>query len=228
MALHIGSHVEQLVHQHTHVDAVGYPLLVVEKHAGQTVGRGVLDERTLVLTAHFTRLLAYGLQEGRVGLVQVVLQGLAHIVMETGSGIGSSQFLTLCRHRQYTADDDRRARVDGHTRLLENLGEVLRHAASDTVMLALANGGKVTRAVNRRGVDELHLAQHVFAHSGELALLLRLAQGSQRVGVRRLAGEPAGAVTSVVVHEIRLVALGGRCEGSGGRIVVVVQIVAGG
>ena len=65
--------------------------------------------------------------------------------MDTCRGIGGSELLTLGHHRQNTAVDGGGAGIDGHPRALEDLREVLGHAASDAVMLTFTHSAQVTQ-----------------------------------------------------------------------------------
>ena len=63
--------------------------------------------------------------------------------MYLSRGVGGSQLLALGNHREDTAHDDGAAGIYLHAWRLEDLREVLCHAKTDAMMLALADGCEV-------------------------------------------------------------------------------------
>ena len=149
MALHVAGHVEQLVSQIACLDAVLSPLLVVEEQRAQVLCVRLLTELAFHLTTDGSRLRSRAFDERASWLVQVVLQRFTHVVVYVCRRVGSSQLFTLGSHRQDAAYHHRRTGIDGHSLLLENLREVLRHASSYAVMLAFAYCREVTQSLDR-------------------------------------------------------------------------------
>ena len=144
MALHVGGHIKETAHQVARHHIIIDPLLVVKKHFHQPFGVGVLHLSVVVL---LVALPAFLFNDTLPGLVQVVLERLADIIMNLCSGIGSSQFLTLGYHRKDTAEYGGRARIDLQVLCLENLREILCHALADAMVLALTNRRQVTQTL---------------------------------------------------------------------------------
>ena len=78
-------------------------------------------------------------------LVQIELQGIAHVVVYAGGGVGCHQLLALGNHREDAAVHGGGARIDGHILGLEDFGKVLSHASANAVVLSLAHGGQVAQ-----------------------------------------------------------------------------------
>ena len=95
MALHVGSHLEELAHECPGADFVVDILLVVEQHLHQTFGVGQL---LVVLVAQFAGAASLLANLTFPGLVEVILERLADVVVDTGGGIGGCQFLALGFH----------------------------------------------------------------------------------------------------------------------------------
>ena len=96
MALHVTSHVEELPHQFARFYIIVHIFLVVEELFHQSLWVGVLQQIGLHLL--IASLPAQFLHDAIPGLVQIVLQRLAHVVMDLSCGIGSSQLLALGNH----------------------------------------------------------------------------------------------------------------------------------
>ena len=223
MALHVDDHLEQVPHKGFQVDAVGSPRRIAEEHGGEALGVGVgVAEAVAQVVALLRRLV----QTVAPRLVEVVLQGVADVVMYACRGVSGHQLLALGHHRQDAAVDGRRAGIDLHApRLDEDLGEVLGHAPPYAVVLALADGRQVAQALVRGLVEQLQLAQRLLPLARQLVLPARFAQRAQHALVVVLADEPARAVAPVVRQVDGDVAL--RCPGvlEVGQLAVVVHIV---
>ena len=189
MTLHIDDHLEKLAHQRSLVNAVSRPLWVVEQYLHQTLGVGVpiveLSDLTpvdvIAALLHFTFPF----------LVQIILKGLAHIVVDAGGGVGSHQLLTLCLHRQDATDNHRATGIDGYVLGEEDLWEVLGDATANAVMLALAYGSQLAQSLIGGDVELLQLVKHPLALLGQLAVFATLLQRTQHTVVVILADEPA-------------------------------------
>ena len=176
--------------------------------------------------AGFPRLVTLFLHAAFPALVQVVLQGVAHIVVYASRGVGGHQFLTLCHHRQYAAVHRCGARIDVYAlRLDEYLREVLGYATAYAVVLSLAHGGKVAQALLSGLVEYFQLAQYFLSLSRQLSLHACLAHGPYHTLVVILAYEPARAVTAIVREVEGHVALRSLRVVEVGQLAVVVQIV---
>ena len=235
VALHVGDHLEQVGHQGVGIDSLLRPLGVVEQHPHEAACIDVLH-----VVAHLAALASHGLHQSAAVLVHVVLQGLADVVVDDGGGVGCRELFALGNHRQDAAVDGGRTGIDVDVLCLEDFGEVLHHAASDAVMLALADRRQVAQSqlcaavlavqsweVGLRQADKsLQQLQHLLALGSQLACLPCRAQGFCHAGVAVVLDEPARAVASVVRHVVGYVALGGWSQLLGGQLAVVVQIVA--
>ena len=125
------------------VDVVGDVFLVVEQ----------LRYKSLWVNPFLTvclRNLVYAFH--RLGnlwcdaLVKVSLEFLARIVVYSDVRVECCKFLALGNHAQHTSDNNRRACIDLCV-ASKDLGKVLRHALSDAVMLAFANGSEVAKSL---------------------------------------------------------------------------------
>ena len=168
---------------------------------------------------------AFSLHRALPGLVQVVLQTLAHVVVNLGLGVCCCQFLALGNHREDTADNHRTAGVDLHRRILEDLWEILCHTLADAMMLALTNSRQIAQTLDGCGVESLQLLQHLFAQWCQLTCLTGVLQRVHRQGVLTLPDQPARTMTTIMAHIIRFVALRGRCQSLCGQLTVIIQIV---
>ena len=223
VALHVDHHLEELAHQGVAMDAVGSPLLVVEQHLHQALGVGVaVVELVDTAPVHVaTALLDLALPV----FVEVVLQGLAHVVVDAGGGVGSHQFLALGHHRQNATVDHGAAGIDGHVLAEEYLREMLGNALADAMVLAFTHGGQVAQTLVGGLVELLQETQHTLALLGQFAIAAGLLQGTDHAVVVVLANEPARTVASVVGEIERHVALGGLGVDEVGQLSIIVHIV---
>ena len=153
MALHVTSHVEELSHQVACLYIIIYVVLIVEEQPHQSCRVGILQLCCLILL--IASASAQFLYNTIPRLVQIVLQRLAHVVMDPCCWIGSRQLLALGNHREDTTEHGGAACIDLHILGLENLREVLRHALADTMMLALAYSGEIAQALMTGGIERL-------------------------------------------------------------------------
>ena len=208
VTLHVGNHLEEVIHQRQGLDVVPDPLGIVEEQAHEAIGGDAVGW----CAAHLASQAALRLEERRTGSIQVILQGLADVVMDACRGIGCCELLALGHHRQDAAVDGGGAGVNLYTRALENLREVLSHASSDAVMLTFAHGAQVAQtqlgasilSVQSRevgyglGHKAFHQSQHLFALRSQFACLASLLERTGDAGVAVVADEPSRAVTPVV------------------------------
>ena len=137
MTLHVCGNLKEAAHKRTGPQVVEYPLLVAEESLHKSFWMGIF------VAPGATHKLSVGtglLYQSVPRLIEVILQRLADVIMETGSGICSSKLLALCYHREYTAVDNGRTGIDSHILCLEDLWEILGHTFSDAMMLTLSNG----------------------------------------------------------------------------------------
>ena len=126
---------EQLAHQRAGIDILVNKLLIVEQLFHQALWVSPLQRIVcLCLTVLFAQLLYQPVPR----LIEVVLQRLAHIVMNLSCGVSGGQLLALSNHRQYTTVHSGATSINLQILGLEYLREVLSHTLTNAVVLALA------------------------------------------------------------------------------------------
>ena len=99
-------------------------------------------------------------------LVQIILKGLTHIVVDAGGGVGSHQLLTLCLHRKDATDNHRATGINSYILGEKYLWEVLGDATANAMMLAFAYGSQLAQSLIGGDVEFLQLIQHPLALLG--------------------------------------------------------------
>ena len=222
VALHIGCHIKQTAHEITSSHIIIHPLLIIEEGFHQSFRVSIF---LLGFCVFFVARLALFLDNTLPRLVQVILQRLAHVVMDLGRGVCCSQLLTLRNHREDTADDNGAAGVNFHARTFEDFWEVLGHAFSDAMMLALSNSCQVAQTLDRCGVEGLQFLQGLLALWRQLASFAGTLQRVHGQRVLAFPDQPARSMTAIVAHVVGLIAFGGRRQRLVRQLTVVVQIV---
>ena len=223
VALHVAGNVEEVVDEAVDVDAILPPCSIVEKRVHQPFRMRYSDGILAVEVARLVQLLHLSLGSG----CQIELQRLAGVVVEAGRRVGSRQFLTFCRHREYASYDRRAAGVDGHILFHEDFRKVLHHPSCYAVMLAFAHRCQVACPFLRAGQETHQLLQRLLSRSRQFTFLLCLAHRLLHVRIAFAARQPSRTVSPVVTHVERFVACRRRRQRFVGQLVFVVQVIAG-
>ena len=222
MTLHVGGNLEEAAHKGAGTQVAEHILLVVEQGLHQTLRMGVFVAE--VLPAEFA-IVACFFYQAIPRLVQIILKRLAHVIVETGCGIGGCQFLTFGNHREDTTVNNRRTCIDGYVLGFEDLWEILGQTFADAVMLALTDSRQVTQTFDGCRLKGLDLPEHFLAEWGQLVLVLGIAEDISGACIAVVTDQPTGTVTAVVAHIVRLVSLRGRGEGLVWKSAVIIQIL---
>ena len=197
VALHVAGHLEEFAHEVGAALELGVAVSrVAENLAPEALGVevGLLVVEGDLLPAGLLLVL----DALAPVLVEVILEGLAHVVVDADGGIVGQELLALGLHGEDAADDDGGAGVHLAVFRAEDLGEALREAAADAVVLALTHIGEFAQAFVGRGQPLGERGPELLAARRQSALLMGALEDVRHVGVLCLADEPARAVAAVV------------------------------
>ena len=195
MALHIAANIEDTAHQRLLLHTVTHISLIIEYRADKTVRT---DKLTTVFLNDITPPL-YSLPDiGRHRGSQVILENLAHIIVNSKTGIERCQFLAFSHHGHDTPPDNGTAGIHLTVLRAEDNGEMFRHTLSYTMVLTLPDGSKVSRTLSATKVEPLHIGKHPLTRSSQLTQVMRLTQRNQHILILTVATQPPAAMPSVM------------------------------
>ena len=188
MTLHVGDDVEDGAHEGARTEILIVPIgLVVEESTAEAFGMGVfllilIDDAATVTAGIFETLTEI--------VVEVVLIGLAHIIVHLHFGVEGGEFLTLCSHAEDAANHHGAACIDFSILATEDFGEIFGHAATNAVMLLLTDVGEFAKTPFGGGDEAFELRQCFLAEGCEFAKFVGTTEHANDAGVVVLIDEP--------------------------------------
>ena len=178
VALHVAADIEDVTHQGNLLYTVSDINLVIEDCVDETLW---MDEFLAILINHITTLLDGLLNLGWCSWCQIVLEAVAHIVMNPKLGIEGGKLLALCHHRHDTTLDNSTAGIHLTVLGTKDSREALCHTLAYAMMLTLANSGEVACTLIAANIELLYIRKQLLAGSRQLTQVASLTQRHKHI-----------------------------------------------